>query len=282
MDTTKQNFGSSILTDKSRDFLLAQLTILRGVLSTKLDEKTEKIKIVLASTCNTGTAICELSKKPEYFHGEIVMLSRAFIEKVINAIYLTICDEDEFEKYFKHTISKSVRKLDRKIKVNDQEISIKYSGIEDFKKDIKVQEAIDAFTSISGKEITHWTKASMEKRMELIQTRAKINIPIFMLNTLSIYEDASEALHGTLYGCSFFTWAYEPNVDRSSTAALNDYTNSKTTLILWQLGVMVDEVIAHLANSNKIVDLTEASKKNVLATIDLIKPTLRQTEKNGC
>lgn len=276
------NFGSDETVNNYRNFLFSELTLLKAVLSRPLHNKVTQLKIVIATVCNTGSAIAELSKQPDLFHGEIVMLSRAFIEKTINFIYLTICDEIEFERFFKHTISKSIRKLDRKISITDKEIGIKFNGLDLNKLSETEKEALEAFTSKSGKEITHWTSVSLEKRIELISEKTEINIRLLMLNTLSIYEDASEALHGTFYGCSFFTWAYEPNIDRTNQTQVKENTNRKTTLILWQLGTMINEVICHLSKTNQIEEFKQASQKNVDKTVELMKAMINpQGEQNS-
>ena len=99
---SKTLFGSKELSKRFRNFLIAQSSILKGVVNQKLDKRAAEVKIVLASACNTATAITELGKKEEYFYNETVMLARSFIEKIINFCYLMICDEEDFEKFILH------------------------------------------------------------------------------------------------------------------------------------------------------------------------------------
>ena len=82
------------------------------------------------------------------------------------------------------------------------------------------------------------------------------------MNTLSFYEDASESLHGTLYGCSYHTWVYEVGIDHSDPKEILRNTERKVTLLLWQLGLFFNEVIKLLNSRIGIEELYEISSKN--------------------
>ena len=125
---SKTLFGSKEISRHLSNFLLAQSSILKGVVNQKLDERTEEVKIVLASACNTATAIAELGKEEEYFYNEAVMLSRSFIEKTINFCYLMVCDDKDFEKFMLHALYKSYKNLDRSRWTEKQKLSIKFKG----------------------------------------------------------------------------------------------------------------------------------------------------------
>lgn len=274
MKNNEDSFGSLNTLEVFRHLFFEELTILKNVVANIESEKALQLRIILATICNTGSAIGELSKKPELFHGEMVMLSRAFIEKNINFLYLNVCEQNEYDKFFNHLIAKSIRKLDRNICINNQTLSIKHKGFDPENLQKNQKDALDMFTSKTGKEITQWTKVNIEGRLELIAKNCNINTGIFMLNTLSIYEDASEALHGTLYGCTFFTWAYEPGIDKNNPMEVLKNTNRKTTLILWQLACMSHETLVFLSKDNNIDHLLSASKKNIDNSLSLMKSIL--------
>lgn len=261
-------FGSKELNEVLRTYLFAQTSILKNVVKKRINNKSDKIKVLLASSCNTATAICLLGNENEYFYNEMIILSRGYIEKLINYCYLTVCDEKEYQNYIKHSIQKSYRKLDRSIKVGNHKISVSYSGKEAIKTD-RILEALNEFTSQHGKEITHWTKMSIEERLNVISEKTKINIGIFMLNTLSIYEDASESLHGTLYGASFHTWKYQPNI--KSLEDINKNTFKNSSLLFLQLGSMINEIIAHIGTFIELNDFVSPSIKNTLNATELLK-----------
>lgn len=264
-------FGTKEIANQIKHYLLAQCSIVKGILSKDLDFKSNDIKIVLASSCNTATAIAKLSEEEDYFYAEVVMLARSFIEKIVNFCYLLICDKEEYDNFRKHTIQKAYRKLDRTISIGNEEIKIAYQGKDDYLSNQELRDAIGTFTSSKGKEITRWTKKSINDRIKILKEKSQINIGLFMLNTLSIYDNASESLHGTLYGCSYHTWAYDPSINHKDKEAIKINTFKNLTLLCWQLGEMLNETIVLLSKSSDLSEFVKASKNNSKNTLEIMK-----------
>ena len=168
MDNIKL-FGTKEIANRISNYLLAQCSIIKGVLSKDLDAKSNEIKIVLASSCNTATAIAKLSEDEDYFYAEAVMLARSFIEKIINFCYLLVCDKDEYAKFRKYNIQKPYRKLERTISIGNEEIKIAYQGKDDYSDNAELKDALDTFTSSKGKEITRWTTKSVNDRIKTLK-----------------------------------------------------------------------------------------------------------------
>ena len=271
MNIKRELFGTKELTKHLQGFLLAESSLVKGLLSQELDSRTNQIKVVLGSCCQSATAIAKLCENSEYFYAEAIVLARGFIEKIVNFCYLLVCDEDEFNRFLKHTVQKSYRKLDRSIRVSGVELNVKFNGKIDINSNPLLKEALEEFTSEKGKEKTHWTTVNLENRIRLLAQRTKLNIGIFLLNTLSIYEDASESLHGTLYGCSFHTWAYEPNIDYTNSAEVERNTQKKISLLFLQLGSLFHEAIILLSEKNEIQEVLKGSKENNKNALKLMK-----------
>lgn len=248
----------------SKDYFFSQSNIILGIFGEKdLDERTTQIRALLGSSCQTAMAIIKLGEKPEFFLAEIIMLARALIEKMINFCYLLICDEAEFQRFIKHTVQKSYRKLDRKVAVGKMNVGLKFMGSIDFDANPHLKEALNDFTSHKGREITHWTKTTIEDRMQLLSERSKIDVEIFMIATLLIYEDASEALHGTLYGCTFHSGAYIPGLEKSNPAELKKHVAETLRLIYYILGAMFHQSIILLSERNaRLSEFVKLSKLN--------------------
>lgn len=219
----KEADGYADITNKMRDILLIESDIAYNLFneSKTLDKRSSAIIVLLGSSCQTASAIAKLSEHPEIFLGECYILARAFIEKIINYCYLLVCDDDEYQRFFKYAIQKSFRKLDRNITIDEHEIRLKYTGIPDFNSNPILHDAISAFTSKAGKEQKSWTIKNLRKRISTILKNSKLEPVIFMTNVLTIYEDASEAVHGSLYGCSFQGGFYYPNFNRNNLAEGN-------------------------------------------------------------
>jgi len=264
---SKTLFGSKELSKYFHNFLLAQSSILKGVVSQKLNKRAEEVKVVLASACNTATAIAELGKKEEYFYNEAVMLARSFIEKIINFCYLMVCDDEDFEKFVLHALYKSYKNLDRCRRTEKYNLGIKFTGKIDIEKNPNLKKALELFP----KDKMHWTKLDINKRVNCIGKKTDINIGIFLLDTLSIYSDASEALHGSLYGCSFHTFVFDPTIDHTNKEEVEENLQKNITLLYWQLGSMIHEVIKFLDKKNKLQELLKGSSKNNEQALKIMK-----------
>jgi hypothetical protein len=265
-------FGSKELSERLLSYLQLENDLVRKALTLDIGSKLSQIKILLATCSNTAQAIVQLSHNSEYFFSEMIVLSRAFVEKSINFCYLAVCDEAEYDNYLKYTIQKSYRKLDRSVQCADTSLGIKYGGNSSYlESNPEIQEAVNQFTSKNGKEITRWTRASIEKRIEIIAENSDINHGILMFNTLSVYEDASETLHGTLYGCSYHTWCYEPNIDHTNPAEVEMNTQKKVSLLFIQLCALFHECIAAIGTEVDIADFVTASKELTLEASNTLK-----------
>ena len=252
-------------------FLIVQSNLIKELLSQDLENRIVDIKIVLASCCNTASAIIRLGEMKEFFYTEAIVLARAFLEKIINFCYLLVCEKNEFDKYLKHTIQKSYRKLNRSIRAGELEIGIKYDRKINIETNPVLKEALEEFTSKRGKEKTHWTKKSLVERIEIISKKTKINPGVFLLSTLTIYDDASETLHGTLYGCSYNTWAYEPNLNHKDRQKTANYSEKNISLLYFKLGFLFHEVISILNRNNKIQKIHKKSIENLKGAVVLLK-----------
>jgi len=268
------SFGSRDLSQQMREFLLAESNMLKKACQTGFSGRAKEIGIVLASCCNNASAIATLGQEELFFYNEAIVLARAFVERVINFCYLLVCDESEYQNFLKYSLQKGYRKLDRHIAVGNKIVGIKYTGGIEPDTVPGLSDALKDFTSGHGREITHWTKASISERLSVISQRTSINVEGFMVNMLSIYEDASEALHGTLYGVSFHTGAHQPGFDHSDikAAETNNYRN--WTLLHWGLGLMLDEVLQFLASSSDIAELASKSASNANTFSEMMKQAL--------
>ena len=285
MDTEKASkaFGYDDITNKMRDFLLIECDIVYQVFkkAKTLDKRSSEVIVLLGSSCQTASAIAKLSEHPDVFLGECYILARAFIEKIINYCYLLVCDDDEHSRFIKHTIQKSHRKLDRKIIVGENELGLKHSAIPDYNANSILKDSISEFTSKSGKEITRWTIKRLEDRIDTIQKNSKLKPIIFMMNVFSIYEDASEAVHGTLYGCSFQGGFYNPNFDHTNPVEVNKSIQKYTAMLLWNLVLLFHQAILLISEKNNIDDYLKASTLNEETTYKVMESARAQEKGSG-
>jgi hypothetical protein len=92
-----------------------------------------------------------------------------------------------------------------------------------------------------------------------------------MMNVFSIYEDASEAVHGTLYGCSFQGGFYNPNFDHTNPVEAHKNLQKYTTMLLWDLVLLFHQAILLTSERNNIDEYLKASTLNEETTYKVME-----------
>ena len=83
-----------------------------------------------------------------------------------------------------------------------------------------------------------------------------------MLSTLGIYDDASEALHGTLYGSAFHFGFFEGKIPAKVEDLAETY-RSKLLFLLFALGTSIAslfDVVSNVYSIKKSKDFVKQSK----------------------
>ncbi|GAB1621038.1 hypothetical protein AAOGI_10880 [Agarivorans albus] len=146
------------------------------------------------------------------------IISRALLERVINFSYLLYAPDDEYNSFVDYTKNKAARSLSRGIEIEGKEkVSLKFSS-DGYELPQDYKNAVDKFTSKNGREIPRWTKLNIDKRADFLDKKSGKNL---LVHVLMIYADASEALHGTLYGALFHIGVYSPVTVPNDEASFN-------------------------------------------------------------
>ena len=91
---------------EAKNFFAAELMMLKEVIPKITDERQTKAALLLISCTQTGAALLQLANQTDSFTTESIMLSRAFMEKITNFCYVSICDEKEYRAFILHPIYK--------------------------------------------------------------------------------------------------------------------------------------------------------------------------------
>lgn len=227
------------------------------------NQRIKSLYHLLMSIYITGNAINLLALNN--FLSESYMLARALLEKLINYMYVLVCEEDEYQKYLNYTKQKGYRILNRSFIVGDQKAELKWSGSVNLDDNPELRDAVNQFTSGKGKAITRWTSLSLSERLAIIRDKGKIKIEGLMLSTLGIYDDASEALHGTLYGSAFHFGFFEGNIPRKVEDLAETYRNRLLSLF-FALGTSIAslfEVVSYVYPIEKSKDIAKQSQTHL-------------------
>lgn len=252
-----------------RQLLLSELSVLKTVTQHTFDGRAGETKILLASACTTGTAIFELSKKPEYFYTETMMLSRSLIEKLTNFCYLQVCEDKEFRNFKIHPYYRTYHNFEKIKYAGQKSIKLKFDGKDSYKNNHLISEALKSFSE--SNPTLNWSSKNIDLKISVIEKKTNIAVEFFLMNTLTIYSNASEALHGSLYGCTFHLGLYEPNIDHKDATKVEINLLKNLALLYAQLGSIIHEVIKYLASTNNIQESLLNSEKNSKQVLMLIK-----------
>lgn len=227
------------------------------------NQRIQSLYHLLMSIYITGNAINLLALNN--FLSESYMLARALLEKLINYMYVLVCGEDEYQKYLNYTKQKGYRILNRSFKVGDQKAELKWSGSVNLDDNPELRDAVNQFTSGKGKAIPRWTSLSLAKRLAIVRDKSNVKIEGLMLSTLGIYDDASEALHGTLYGSAFHFGFFEGKIPRKVEDLAETYRN-RLLFLFFALGTSIAslfEVVSYVYPIEKSKDIAKQSQTHL-------------------
>lgn len=263
-----KEFGSREFMLKMLDVYRSQVMLIEKLYQQQFMQKEEvlgrrvsAIYPLLFSLHQTGTAIDILALKGKI--AECFMLARSVVERIINYLYLLFCEDEEYARYLAYTKQKGFRILNRSITVGNLKAELRSSGSIDVNKEPELKEAVEMFTSSRGREITRWSNKSIDKMMALINEKGGIEIGFLMLAKLGIYDDASEAMHGTLYGSIFYTGIFEKGMPKTKGELEKSWCKNVTTLFVL-IGTSIHSLIEGLNKVYKIEDILNESKNNLL------------------
>lgn len=238
---------------------------LKEGLSTFLTNQVEKMELIIRQSDflrlkplgplfqgigTTAKAMATLAS--EGLANETLMLARALFKRTLNAAYLIVADEQEVENYVLWAKNRTYRGLTRTIESGEIEFTVEYGGEIDVSDIPGLEEAVDRFTSKNGKPKGTWTEVSRSERIEKIIKRSSLEPGVFSLSELAIFGDASEALHGTLYGATVHLQGLrrrERVADRL--ADWNAKRQGHLTTTLFLSGMMVTNLIQVVADSDE-------------------------------
>jgi hypothetical protein len=263
-------------------FFGAQLILLKDSIFKITDERQTKGGVLLMSCGQTGTALLQLSNQIDFFTSESVMLARAFMEKITNFCYVSICDETEYRAFILHPIYKYYHNIITPRMEDDLDyIEENFKTCQEKQKKLKkipiVQEALSIFSET--KPNLNWTKKNLSQRIGVIEKWGKMIDVFFTINKLQYYSDASETLHGSLYGCTYDTGVFNPELNHNDKEELNKKLYKENACILLHLGMLIHETFTLISYSSDIKVLWKTSYRNRGKALNLLFHILEKDNK---
>lgn len=251
----------------------SELMLLKEAIPKISDDRLGKAALLLISAGNTGAALLQLANQTETFSSESVMLARSFMEKLTNFCYVGICDEKEFRAFVLHPIYKQYHnagqpKMEDDIRQFQENIKAGEEKQEKLRQKPIVKEALAIFSET--KSHLNWTKKRMGERIDAIEAWGKLLDVFFTISKFQYYADASEILHGSLYGSTYNIGAFEPGFDPTNNDELSKKTYKESTCMLLHLGMLVHETFTLINYTHDIKDIWDYSYRNRGQALNLL------------
>lgn len=263
---------------EASNFFASELMMLKEVIPKISDERQAKAALLLISCTQTGAALLQLANQTNTFTSESVMLSRAFMEKITNFCYVSICEEKEYRAFILHPIYKYYHSIGA-LKYDDLEFAWE-SGLnngdfmdrlneqknrrlreqDNLKKSALVKEALEIFSET--KPNLPWTRKSLNERIKTIEKWGKLMDVFFTLSKIEYYSDASESLHGSLYGCSYGVGGFDPDFEIENEEEIDKKLFKDSACNLLSLGMLIHETFTLISYSADIKEIWNHSFKN--------------------
>lgn len=254
-------------------FFAAELMLLKEIVTNIEDDRLGKCSVLLISCGQTGAALLQMANQIDCFASEAVMLARAFMEKITNFCYAGVCDEDEFRAFVLHPIYKKYHslgaaKMEDDLDLITENVISRKQKQQKFKEKSIVQEALNIFSEENPR--LNWTKKTLNQRIEVIQEWGKLMDVFFTINKLEYYSDASEVLHGLLYGCTYNLGIFDDGFDRNIEGEMEKKIYKDNTCMLLHLGMLIHESLTLISYSNNIEKQWDYSYRNRGQALNLL------------
>ena len=259
--------------DEAIQFFGAELMLLKEVTSKITDDRLSKAAILLVSCGQTGVALLQLSTQVNTHTREAAMLARSFMETVTNFCYVGICAEKEYRAFLLHPVYKyyhnvGLPKMEDDFDCLNEIIAARKEKQKQLKTIPIVKEALEIFSETKAN--LNWSKTNLNQRIEALKKWGKFMDVFFYLNKVQYYSDASEALHGSLYGCTYDIGTFDPEFDQTEKDELHKRLYKDSTCILLHLGMLIHESFTLISYSDKIDDIWDYSYQNRGQALNLL------------
>lgn len=222
----------------------------------------ERLRVVLppmiqaiGSSCHS---ILTLSSELGLGVRDCFPIARAVSEGAINVAYMMADAGAPAERAWRHAIQRAYRDRDRQLSIAGTTLKLQRSRPEI--QDVGgLAAALAEFTSKNGREIAEWTNQSIDARLAIIEDNLgrPVALPL-KIAYFSLYANASQIVHGSLYGALVFLDPDQRGRDQSR-EQIRLTVHDHLLMVLFNVIGANEAVLAAVATSFGVPQLKEAS-----------------------
>jgi hypothetical protein len=255
-------------------YFITQLQLLKELIESikksDMPDRLDCLGQLLVSLISNGEAVKIL------LHGayvpEAYIIARAFLEKCVNFCYLNICEQCEYDNYLDWTQQKIIRTIYTKQKTFKNVGSDLFPS-PDINSFTKGKDKIKKFSGKKGGEKFAWTSVSLYHRIKFLEGAiGKKSLGMYLATMNLIYEDASENIHGTLYGATYHKiYFYDADVTEEDKMKRQLIMMSEMYMFLGCLIHGIFEILSKKIPDNSILKQSEENINEVIRCHDEIE-----------
>lgn len=242
-------------------------------------EKDQQLIQILASCCNTSEAIYKLLESDTTL-SEGYMLMRVLLEKLVNFHYLRHSNESELKRYQEYPYYRFYHSLRHRVKGPTMMVAINNPRwkMQKLQEVPPINKALSTFSATDWK--LEWSVKKFNQRVQFICKHEPTLEPMLVLSQMLTYTDASEMLHGTLWGILFLSGVFgadfknplkptDDEVSKFYTQKIAEPLFSLSELMLSTVKIVADTNTVKLASQSRIsealLNILEQQKRGLVA-----------------
>lgn len=186
-------------------------------------------------------------------------IARASVETWINAAYILAGGEEMAARAINHAQQKFYRDNDRTFGKGESTMTVRCLPAAEEEVPEEIREQIAEFTTKKGRP-KDWTDHTAPERIEFIRERLGVTCSAGFLGAYGlIYSDASEIVHGSLYGArKFFDGGYKKFKNQDE---FDEFTAGHLEGILFSLILSTDNYLHAFGSAQDLKPLLYAADK---------------------
>lgn len=241
---SEQKFRAALAALRKQAHLLDKLTdVMIEQPSTLISRAVGPLVVATLASCRSVLLLTSHDHIRDAF-----VTARTTLLNIVNACYILSEGESAADRAHKHAIQKAIRDLDREMKMDDFTLTLKWSGVDELKRNPRFDAALREFTRKNKTERRHWAIHDLKEQLAIIDRKYGHRLAGFLLfGMLCIYRHASELAHGTLFGMIWHLGFTSPGEQPETREEINLGPRNRAALMASVLCFCIHSLVEILA-----------------------------------
>jgi hypothetical protein len=195
----RQNHFSRV----TRDFLDGREVPVLGIQTAPISRvQVRAYQTLLRGVEASNESILCLSETIDEKIRDCLTICRSVVETSVNIAFIAAGGETAAEEARRHSLRRSYEDLDTSLNIGGFRMSYRSSGLSDPVRIAEMQRVLEEATINLESRRKAWTDLSMPKRLAVVIDKLGTQIGGLLAHAyFYVYRDASEIIHGSVYGC---------------------------------------------------------------------------------